>query len=112
MASGRFYTYTESAVEIAYNYDVAGQHYQSVQYDFTRGFLPDSEWQSAAVQKYPRHAVTSCYVNPQDPAQAVLNRTFHVDGLAVFTIPLIFIFGSLGLWGGGRRPKKGFSTPR
>jgi hypothetical protein len=61
-------------VEMLYAYEFNGQQYESSRYHFYESGSPHSSGQKAIVARYPRGQKAVCYVNPKDPAAAVLGR--------------------------------------
>ncbi len=74
--------------EVRYTYSVMGNTYQGNHVGFG---VPISGFQSSAKQvvgRYPRGATRTVYYNPQNPAQAVLERKVENDLTAVVVIIL------------------------
>ena len=65
------------SINITYQYQIAGQAYQSSQYDFTFGSLNLKAGYEEIVQHYPSGMISVCYVNPRDNTDAVLSRGFQ-----------------------------------
>jgi hypothetical protein len=61
---------------ISYEYAVNDQKYTSNRYDFTTGSSSGYEPKKRVVDSYPVGSESVCYVDPVDPAKAVLNRSF------------------------------------
>jgi hypothetical protein len=86
---------TSYNLALTYLYVVGDQKYQSGDYDFTFGSTGDYNWWAAGVDKFPAGKPAVCFVNPQNPAMAVLVRSFDRNSfLWIFT-------GGLGLIGLG-----------
>jgi hypothetical protein len=62
---------------ISYAYEFNGQQHQSSHYQFGEWGSPSSRGKKAIVARYPRGWKAVCYVNPKDPAEAVLDRDLH-----------------------------------
>ncbi len=75
---------------ISYQYDFGGRQYSGSVYK--RGCSASDTYSGAReiVQKYPVGRATACYVNPGNPAEAVLKRNSLLIGFAAL-FPLIFV---------------------
>jgi len=110
---------------VSYRYDYGGQRYGSSTYK--RGYSASSKYYTAQglVQRYPVGQATVCYVDPRNPAQAVLKRDSLLLGLGAL-FPLIFVAigagGTYFIWrksppeearpiARAARPKKGLGKP-
>ena len=97
---------TTYSVDIFYRYTFNGQSYRSN----TREIMSSSSSGRSAKQKivkaHPRGKDIICYVNPENPWQAVMERKLGWSGLfALFPLPFIAI-GVGGLWWVLRSHKK------
>jgi hypothetical protein len=93
-------------VDIVYTYRVGKQQYRSSRYDFMGGSSSGYGSKQAAVDRYPRGKRTVCYVNPANPADAVLDRDYPDDLRIVWFVaifPLTGIGGLVGTWISSRR---------
>lgn len=82
-------------VKIEYNYEFQGREYESDRYSFFSGSTSGRDGKQDIVDRYPLGFKFSCYVDPNNPAQAVINRELTAQifwGL----IPLIFVVVGLG----------------
>jgi len=100
---------TTYSVDIAYRYTVDGKVHTSNRYEFMGGSSSGYSGKAAIVARYPPGATSRCFVNPDDPTDAVLERDF-TPGMLVGLFPALFFFIGLGglVWtfvGGGRAPK-------
>lgn len=77
-------------VNILYRYSVGGREYKSNQYGFMVGSSSGYQRKQAIVRQHPPGSQSVCYVNPDHPAEAVLNRGFTPD-LWAGLIPLVFV---------------------
>jgi hypothetical protein len=102
------------SVAISYRYEVGGRTYTSDRYKFMTGSSSGYEGKAAVVEKHPPGRVTVCYVNPDDPGDAVLERGFTVD-IAFGAIPLVFVVvgagGMFGVWRSGSRKARSDGLP-
>lgn len=95
---------TTYSIHIRYAYEWEGTHYEGDTYNFFSGSSSGYERKQAVVDQYPAGETRECYLNPADPAEAVLNRAFSFVYL-VGCFGLIFVFIALFLI--FHRPKKG-----
>ena len=87
---------TTYSPDIHYTYQVNGREYRSERYQFLGGSSSGRASKAAAVARYPRGQTAICYVNPNDPQEAVLDRTPFPGGLWTF-FPLIFVAAGAGI---------------
>lgn len=94
--SSRLTTESEiSRVDILYAYVVDGQVYRSGRYDFACVHSSvGQEAKQAVVARYPSGGRTTCYVDPDDPAQAVLHPKVSTEGWWLGPAFLVFGLGS------------------
>lgn len=95
-------------VAIRYRYAVGENDFESGRYGFADGVWSSGyKSKQAILDRYPAGAQAICYVNPLDPAEAVLSRGWEND-LLIGIIPAIFLLiGILGLVFSGKKvPKK------
>lgn len=82
-------TSTTYSLTLAYAYLVGDRTYQSNDYDFTVGSTSDYNWWAAGMSRFKPGTLSVCYVNPQDPRQAVLVRDFdHNPVMLIFPLAL------------------------
>jgi Protein of unknown function (DUF3592) len=82
-------------VDILYSYEMDGRVYRSNRYDFSRIRSSEKEEKKqAVVARYPAGSRTTCYVDPDDPAQAVLHRKFSWEGWWLGPLFLTIVVGS------------------
>jgi hypothetical protein len=77
-----------SIPDIVYRYRAGGREYTSNRYHFIPGSTGDPEF-PAIVERHSPGTTFECYVDPQDPSQAVINRTptrTYYLGLALFVM--------------------------
>jgi hypothetical protein len=86
---------TTYSVEVLYEYEVDGQTIQGDRYQFMGGSSSGYEAKAEVVAALPAGAETTCYVNPEDPFDSVMERGF--TGSFLFgLIPLVFIVVGVG----------------
>ena len=94
-------------IDIGYRYEYAGQSYASDRYDFL-SFMASSgrSGKEAIVRRYPVGQAATCFVNPDDPSEAILSRQWRGDFLFAL-IPVAFLgiglIGMVAIWRSGRR---------
>ncbi len=86
---------TTYSIYVLYQYAFNGQTYKADQYSFVGGSSSGYQSKAQVVEQYRTAANPVCYVNPHDPAQAVLRRGFQAGLLVVF-MPLAFLAIGLG----------------
>lgn len=86
---------TSYSVDITYEYDFSGRTYRADQYDFIGGSSSGRRSKQAIVSHYKKAASPICYVNSEDPSQAVLQRKLTLKN-AIGLFPLIFV--AAGVW--------------
>jgi hypothetical protein len=90
---------TTYSVEIYYKYKYLDKPYTSDRYSFSTGSSSGSRAKHEIVKAYPPTSKHLCFVNPRDPAYAVLNRN-TTSGMYFGLITLVFVlFGGGGLIG-------------
>ena len=88
---------TTYSVEVLYRYQFKGNSYSSSRYQFFDGSSSGYDSKQDIVQTLPPHHKTFCYVDPTDPAYAVLNKNSYQIFLFGL-IPVVFmVVGGLGL---------------
>ena len=83
------------SIETLYRYEIDGREHLSSRYQFMGGSSSGYEAKAAAVAEIPAGARLTCYVNPEDPFDAVIERGFTGDYLFGL-IPLLFALVGLG----------------
>ena len=78
------------SVEVRYRYEVDGVLYESERYEFMAGSSSGYESKQRAVDALPVGDTATCYVDPENPAEAVIHRGFTWVYL-IALMPLIFI---------------------
>lgn len=86
---------TTYSVEITYEYEYNGKRHRSDRFRFMNVSSSGCRGKQAFVDKYKQAPNTVCYVDPDNPSEAVLQRNlslFNLFGL----LPLVFI--AVGIW--------------
>lgn len=76
-------------VDILYEYEVGGRTYRSNRYQFLGGSSTGYDSKAAVVAQNPPGRRRTCFVNPADPNDAVLTRSFGAEHWFLL-IPLVF----------------------
>lgn len=83
------------SVDVLYTYVFAGREYKSNRYRFLGGSTGGYAQKERIVRRLPPLTRTVCYVNPENPAEAVLDRDLSSD-YAFGLLPLVFVAVGLG----------------
>jgi hypothetical protein len=78
------------SIDIEYTYFVDGRQHKSDRYSFDRSSSSGRGGKQRIVDQHPVGSEHVCYVDPDDPDEAVLNRGF-VPTLWLGLLPLIFV---------------------
>lgn len=84
-------------VDIRYTWSTDGIAHQSNRYDFMIGSSSGRDRKQAIVDRYPPGAEVPCWVDPADPAEAVLSRGLSPVYLIGLLPLLFFAVGAAGL---------------
>lgn len=79
------------AIDIRYSYKIHGREYQAQRYQFFTLLSSGFRGKKAVVDRLPPGAETSCYVNPKDSTDAVIERGFTFDLFLCGGISLVFV---------------------
>ena len=98
------------SINVLYNYEIGGQTYQGNRYHFIGDRTSNRATKAEIVAGLPAESVATCHVNPEDPFDVVINRSFTTAYL-IGLLPLAFVLiGAGGLYlmriwyaGGNRR---------
>lgn len=97
---------TTYSVEVRYSYQVDWVEYTSNRYEFMGGSSSGYEGKAEVVERYPPGSQATCWVDPEDPTEAVLYRGFTWPYLFAL-LPLVFVAVGAGgivfVLRGGRR---------
>lgn len=88
-----FYT-----IAVKYDYRFNGREYTSEKYDFYEISTGEREWKEAVVKEIPPGTETVCYVNPDNPAEAVLSRGKNVGFVTAIPGILFLLVGLFALY--------------
>ena len=106
--SGKGTTYS---VYVFYSYEFNGRAFKSDAYGFMGGSSSGYEGKRAVVARYPPGTRAVCYVNPDEPVEAVLERGLTPD-ILFGLIPLVFMFfGAFALVAALRQRRKNVENP-
>jgi hypothetical protein len=99
------------SVDTVYRYRYQGRAYTSNRYRFQAGSSSGYEGKAQIVAHYPPGKKTTCYVNPADPTDAVLDPGYSA-ALWFGLIPLIFVaVGAGGIFHTLKTPPGGLAAP-
>ncbi len=85
-------------INVEYQYAFKGQNFVSDQFRLRAAAYQDYGKVERLVQGFPTGARTTCYVNPKQPAEAVLERGSLLFPALIF-FPLIFVgIGAIGIY--------------
>lgn len=83
--------------DIHFVYDAGVQEFTSDAYSFSKWATSDRSWAREIVVKHPVGSEHTCFYNPANPSEAVLNRDMPHWGIFLFgLLPLLFI--GIGGW--------------
>ena len=89
---------TTYSVHILYRYEFNGQRYKSDRYDFIGGSSSGYRGKARLAAQYEAMPNRTCFVNPDNPSEAVLKRGLHAKLLlALFPLPFILV-GVFGVY--------------
>lgn len=95
---------TTHRADVLYGYEADGRRWLSNRRDFFTMSSSDYSGCREVVESYPEGHVTTCFVDPNDPSQSVLDRRLrpvHLIGL----FPLFFLVAGLALVAHSRRTR-------
>jgi hypothetical protein len=84
------------SIKISFKYDFGDIHYVATRYDFSVGSSSGRDYRQAIVRRLHRGAHAVCYVNPNRPAEAVIDRGMPRD-MWFGLIPLIFVIVGISI---------------
>ncbi len=102
------------SIEALYRYEFDGRQHRSNRYQFLGGSSGGHESKAAAVEKIPAGSTATCYVNPEDPFEAVIERGLTPDyffGLVPLLFALIGAGGMAAVVVGARSIQKDAARP-
>jgi hypothetical protein len=89
---------TTYSVAITYAYEIDGRAYTGSRYDFTAGSSSGRKAKKDIVARHPAGRMTVCHVDPEQPHEAVIERS-RVRDWGYGLIPLVFVLvGAGGVW--------------
>jgi hypothetical protein len=97
-SSGSHGSHTTYSVEVLYHYHHDGKRYGSSRYAISNSSSGDYNSASQQADNLRRQRNTECYVNPLDPADAVLSRDYATSAAVMAVTSAIFmLFGAGGM---------------
>jgi len=82
---------TTYSIDILYRYTVRGESFTSNQYEFIGGSSSGYENKRRIVRNHPAGKQFTCYVNPANPAEAVIERELTLKNLLGIIGPILLI---------------------
>jgi hypothetical protein len=82
-------------VDIRYSWTAGGSTHAGNRYDFMGGSSSGTEGKQRIVDRYPPGSRVTCWVDPEDPGEAVLSRGLSPVYL-IGLVPLLFVAVGLG----------------
>jgi len=84
-------------IRVVFSYEFDGRRFESDRYDFNDGGGSSAiAWKQQVIRDLPAGKVTTCFVNPRDPSNAVLTRDWTPD-MWFAAIPLsLMLVGVIG----------------
>jgi hypothetical protein len=99
---------TTYSIEIVYGYNFEGIRHEADQYDFIGGSSSGRRGKQEVVNRYRKAANPVCYVNPEDPAEAVLQRDLTwKNALGLFPLPFLAVGIGVLIYAWKYKGKKG-----
>jgi hypothetical protein len=94
---------TTYRVDILYTYEFNGRAYRSNRYHFMGGSTSGYKGKADIVHRHPTGSKVTCYVNPRNPGDTVLERGW-TDEMWFGAIPVVFmLIGAGGVIGAMRK---------
>ncbi len=87
---------TTYSVDVVYEYSFEGQTFRSGKYKFIGGSSSGYQGKAAVVRQYPAGKRAVCFINPDNPSDAVLKRELGAEAFLAL-IPILFMI--IGLAG-------------
>jgi hypothetical protein len=84
------------SIAISYAYDFGAIHYVGTRYDFWTNSSSNYDYRREIVDRLHPGAKTVCYVNPEQPGEAVIGRGFGPD-VWLGWIPVLFIAAGMAV---------------
>lgn len=93
---------TTYSVDIRYRWEHGGTTHRSDRYSFFGGSSSGREGKAEVVRAHPPGRVFTCWVDPEDPSQAVIERGVTLQALMAL-IPIVFLTAGVLILRAGRR---------
>jgi hypothetical protein len=87
---------TDYEFQVSYRYEFGGETFLSDQVKSKRVSSGDRRKMEKWESQYPTGSIAVCYVNPQEPAEAVLERDTKASIYSIW-FPGVFVIGGLGI---------------
>lgn len=83
-------------LEIAYRYTIDGVTYDSTRYRRMATRSAHASQMEAIARRFPLQSQAVCYVNPRNPAEAILKKDTKAVGYTIW-FPGLFVVGGVGI---------------
>jgi hypothetical protein len=90
---------TTYKIDMAFRYEFSGVKYLGGSYDFMVGSDSGYDSKRKVIRRYPVGKKTYCYVNPEDPAEAVISREYNNPWWLAFLPGIFILVGAGGMIG-------------
>jgi len=97
-------------IAVKYRYDVAGRQYIGDRYRIVKSSSSGLSSKQRIVNSLPPGARATCYVNPQNPAESVMDRSIGWDALLLL-MPLVALLVGAGIMYVGVRLRRKALAP-
>ncbi len=83
------------SIDVRYTYELNGRTYEGTRYKFFGGSSSGREAKQAVIDQLPPGTHAACYVDPRDPASAVIDRGVGLEYL-IGLVPMTFLAVGVG----------------
>ena len=90
---------TTYSVDMAFRYKFDGVTHVSGTYDFMTGSDSDGQSKYKVIKRYPVGTSTYCYVNPENPSEAVISREYNGPWWGALLVAIFIVVGAGGVIG-------------
>jgi hypothetical protein len=94
---GRFWDETTFSIDVKYRYSVNGKDYESDRFELTINASAYQAWQMEVARRYLPGTQATCYVNPANPQEAVIDRSWTKSVDTAILAGAFMFFGVIGV---------------